>query len=277
MNASKHDLERRIADYYASEASPRAPDWVLDGTLATVQKTSQRRALASLPWRLNRMNGFAKLAVAAVIVVAAGLAGMAVLRPGSAPGPGGPVPSESPTPSPTRSLPPLPTGTPAAGAYVPPALSETFTSDIHGFSISYPAGWATQPATQPWTTPTPFFFLEPVGDFIYDPARTDHLFLGLASQLLDGRPVDEWAAAILTAEGCVGSEPVVVDGATGLMSECGMAAVSSEGRGYLFWLYLSGDDADLREFDYQTWFNEVLATVQLNPEAAVDAAPSASP
>jgi hypothetical protein len=29
-------LERRVADYYAAEAPPRAPDWLLRSTLETI-------------------------------------------------------------------------------------------------------------------------------------------------------------------------------------------------------------------------------------------------
>lgn len=274
----QHDLERRIADFYASEAPHRAPDWVLESTLSTIETTRQRRGLMSVPWRLNEMNGFAKLAVAAVIVVAAGIAGLAVLRPGSAPGPGGPPPSESPTPSPTRSLPPLPTpATPSP--YVPPELSETFTSDIHGISLSYPTGWDTQPASASWTSAGTILFRDPAGDFMWDPMKTDHLFLEVGSRPLGGASLQEFADGVVGADDCSGtSEPIVVDGTDGLLvADCGLAFAASGGRGYLIMFYMSGDDADLRAFDYRPFFEEILATVQLDPDAAVDAAPSSSP
>ena len=272
MNAN-HELERRIADYYASEVPPRAPDRVLEAVLATVETTHQGRAIRA-PWRLPNMNTYAKVAVAAVAIVAVGAVGLAVLRPGSAPGVGGPLVTPSPTaaPSPSAALTPRPSPSP----YVPPALTETFTSDIHGISISYPAGWSAQAATVPWTTSSIPLFREPAGDFLYDPSRTDHLFLGLASQTLVDASFDQWAADLLGAEGCAeSSAPIVVDGAEGVISgECSVAVVSSEGRAWVFVLNASSDFSDLRAFDARAWLEEILATAQLQPEDAVDAAPS---
>jgi hypothetical protein len=84
------DLERRLSDSYATEAPPRAPDWVLGSVLATIDITPQRRALIRVPWRFPNMNSFAKLAVAAVAVIAVGAVGLTVLRPGQAYVAGGP-------------------------------------------------------------------------------------------------------------------------------------------------------------------------------------------
>ena len=45
MNAN-HELERRLADFYASEAPQRAPDRVLESVLATyLTSLRQRRAV----------------------------------------------------------------------------------------------------------------------------------------------------------------------------------------------------------------------------------------
>jgi hypothetical protein len=277
MNAQQ-DLDRRISDFYAREAPGRAPDWVLESVLSTIETTRQRRVLVNLPWRLNQMSGFAKLAAAAVIVVAAGIVGMTVLRPAGAPGPGGPSsPSLSPSssPSPTATRTPLPSPSP----YVPSALTETFTSDLHGYSVSYPTGWATQQATQPWPAPAFINFGEPSGDFIFDPSLADHLFLAAASQPLGEMSLEEMTAALLSADGCpTTTEAIVIDGVDGLLAEdCGVATVASGGRAYLFWLYLSGDDPELRTFEYRPFFDEILATVQLDPEAAIQVAPSSSP
>ena len=57
---------------------------------------------------------------------------------------------------------------PSPSPYVPSPLSEAFTSDLHGFSVSYPTGWATQQATQPWQTATPITWGEPFGDFVFE-------------------------------------------------------------------------------------------------------------
>ena len=81
MNAN-HDLERRLADFYATEAPPRAPDRVLESVLATSELTRQRRAVFRLPWRFPIMNSYAKMAIAAVAVIAIGAVGLAVLATG---------------------------------------------------------------------------------------------------------------------------------------------------------------------------------------------------
>jgi hypothetical protein len=266
MNAND-DLERRIADFYETAAPPRAPDWVLGQALSTIDTTKQRRVLIRVPWRFPPMNSFAKLAVATVVVMSVGLVGLAVLRPGTGSnvgGPGGtPSPSPSPSPSPAASASPGPSVSP------PPALTETYTSAIHGISISYPSGWKLQPATEPWTLGL-VQGNSTYADVIYESER-DSAFIAVASQPLAGKTLDRWATDYLAQYSCVPTEPVTVDGATGVLSDCSEgphALVSVEGRGYLIWLYRA-DDLD--------WFREILATVQLHPEDALDAAPSTSP
>jgi hypothetical protein len=264
MNAND-DLERRIADFYETEATPRAPDWVLGEALSTIDTTKQRRVLIRVPWRVPPMNSFAKLAVATVAVISVGLVALAVLRPGTGSNVGGPggTPSPSPSPSPVASTSPGPSTSP------PPALTETFTSAMHGITVSYPSGWKLQPATEPWTTGL-VQGNSPFADVIVE-KESDSAFIAVASQPLAGQTLDAWATDYLAQYSCVPSEPVTVDGASGVLSDCQEgphALVSVEGRGYLIWLYRV-DDLD--------WFKEILATVQLHPEDALDAAPSTSP
>ena len=263
MNAN-HELERRLADFYATEAPQRAPDRVLEAVLATSEITRQRRAVIRLPWRFPIMNSYAKVAIAAVVVIAIGAVGLTVLRPGTAPGVGGQATTPSPEPSPPSSPSPA------------PPLTQTFNSTLHGISVSYPEGWSKQAATVPWTGEYPNFG-DPPADFLYDPTLTDHLFLMIASQPIGASTAEEWVAAHI--EGCGVTEPIAVDGATGLIGaeECNIAAVTIDGRGYHIQLYTSGDDAWLASTYDRAWFDEVLATVQLQPQDAVDVAPSASP
>ena len=172
----------------------------------------------------------------------------------------------SPTASPTRSPSEEPSPSQAAG----PALTERFTSTMHGISVSYPLGWTVLPATEPWATSGLFRFQDPVGDFLYDPLLTDHLFLGLASQPLAGRSPDTWAADLLALEGCPSSDPLVVDGADGILAaDCGMALVSNDDRGYMIWLYVSTDDPGLDAVYSLDWLVGLLATAQLDPSSAV--------
>ncbi len=93
MTASD-SLERRIADHYATEATPRAPDWLLASALETIDDTPQRRVLMRMPWRFPHMNNFAKVAIAAVVVIAVGAVGLSLL--GLRPNPGW---ADSPSPA----------------------------------------------------------------------------------------------------------------------------------------------------------------------------------
>jgi hypothetical protein len=145
-------------------------------------------------------------------------------------------------------------------------LTGTYTSAVHGVSLSYPSGWTTVPATDPESTAPPMF-LSPAGDFLHDPELLDHLFLALGSEPLDGQTGESWATAALTADGDCTSEPrsTTVDGAPALI--CDTLALTWVGdRGYSIRLHVSPDDPQVPEIYDQAWFEDVLATVQL-PEA----------
>jgi hypothetical protein len=267
MNANP-DLERRLADFYTGEAPQRAPDRVLAEALATVDLTKQRRVLTRTPWRSPFMNAYAKVAVAAVLVVAVGAIGLAILGPGGTSqqgGPAGPSLSLEPSSSPSISATNAPTPSPRPA----PPLTRTFTSTLHGISMSYPEGWTAQAATAPWTGER-LLFRVPSADVLYDPTLTDHLFLTFASQPIGDSTPDEWVAEKLTLEECAVTEPIDVDGASGLIGadDCNVAAVATDGRGYLILLYASGEEVWLSTTYDRAWFEEVLATARLLPEEA---------
>jgi hypothetical protein len=271
MNANDN-LERQIADFYESEAPSRAPDWVLRSTLETIDDTRQRRVVFRAPRRFPEMNSFAKLAIAAVIVIAVGAVGWRMLGPNSPSGVGGqPTANPSPTPSPS----PSPSPDPSA----PPPLGGTFTSSVHGITLSYPTGWATAPATSPWIGAAELNFHSPVIDHIYDPVLQDHLFIDVASRPLAGKTGDAWVTDLLADpnDGCglTPTEPVTLGGASGRICD-GLVALSIQDRGYFIRLYTSGDEPWLERYYDQAWFRSVLDTVQLHPEDAVDTAPSPS-
>ncbi len=69
-------------------------------------------------------------------------------------------------------------------------------------------------------------------------------------------------------EGCTATEPISVDGVTGVIG-CEWAVVTTAGRGYWIQLY-TGDESEQANAYDQAWFEEVVATVQLHPEDAVD-------
>lgn len=220
------------------------------------------------------MNTFAKVAIAALVVIAVGALGLSVLRPPDPSGVGG-QPSASPSPSPS----------PTFGATIipeaAPALTETYTSERNGFSISYPTGWVTRPATDPWTAGFPDFG-QTTGDIMYDPVLESNLWIMVASQPLAGKGGEQWADELLTGLSSTGEcgspvTPVTIDGGPGrLCGDGSLAATWAAERGYLIKLYTSGDDpAAVAGFD-QAYFNDILATLQLRPEDAVDTAPSPS-
>jgi len=166
----------------------------------------------------------------------------------------------------------------------PPPLTQTFTSQMHGFSMSYPEGWIAQAATEPWTDGTHHpNFTDSFADDLYDPALSDHLFLSFTSQPLGDSTPDEWVAeqmggACSDTEPISATEPIEVDGAAGLIRDCDlMVAVTTASRGYWIILRASQDDPSAVAAYDRAWFEEVLATVQLQPEDALDAAPSATP
>lgn len=255
-------FDPRISDWL--EADPdRAPEIVLEAVVAALPSIPQRHA-SRLPWRFPAMSTFAKVAVTAIAVIAIGIVGVIALQPS-----GGRTAGSAPSPSPT------PVPSPTAAPSTPP-LSETFTSKMNGISIAYPTGWLTRAATQPWTMSGWPPFEGSAGDFIFDGSLTDHLFIALASQPLAGKTGDRWAAAALAADECAPTEPVTIDGASGLVGvDCNMAAVSLDGRGYVVVLYTSGDEPWLDVYD-RTWFEQLLTTIDLRPEDAAGASPSAA-
>ncbi|HET9755601.1 MAG TPA: META domain-containing protein [Candidatus Limnocylindrales bacterium] len=81
--SANHDLERRIADFYANEAPTRAPDRVLGSILDAIDITPQRRAIFRAPWRFPTLSRRAWLVLAAAALVAGavmGAIGLGALR-----------------------------------------------------------------------------------------------------------------------------------------------------------------------------------------------------
>ena len=223
------------------------------------------------------MNTYAKVAIAAVVVIAVGIAGLSFLGPASPSGVGGPS-AASPSPSPSAT----PSPSQSASTAAPPALTETFRSSRYGFTISYPTGWVARPATHPWTTNIPDF-MSTEGDIIYDPVLEGNLWIVVASKPLAGKSGTQWANdlpdMVAGLDQCgLHLEPITIDGSVGqLCSESSAAAVAAGDRGYIVLLYVSGDDPAVAAVYDREYFAAILATLQLTPEEAVDAPASASP
>ena len=268
---ANNDLQRRLTRYYETEPPMRAPDWVLQSALSTIETTPQRRGPTVLR-RYPTLSNYTKLAAAAVAVIAVGGLALWQLAPGGSGGTATPGPSQAATPT----LAPSPTTGPTAEptTYVPGALTQTFTSDIHGVSLSYPDGWAAKAATEPWTEGSPPNWTDPTGDKVHDDAALgDHLFLTVVSRPLDGASLDDWFTDFFADQGCTLRAGGTINGADRvLLGDCvsDVALASSGGRGYVFELRASDDDVELRTLDTAALLDDILATVQLHPEDAVD-------
>jgi hypothetical protein len=157
-------------------------------------------------------------------------------------------------------------------------LSETFTSQRYGFSISYPTGWLTRPATRQWTTGFPDFITED-GDVINDPVQESSLWIMVASQPLADTSATQWMDDMLAQQGADCAAPIetiTLVGGQGKVCGTPIAVASAGDRGYLITLYVSRDDPAIVATYDQTYFREILATLQLRPDDAVDTPASPS-
>ena len=216
------------------------------------------------------MNGASRFVLGAVAVAAFALGGLYLFNstPGSGVAGG---PSASPSSSPVLS--PSPSPSPTAR----PALTGSFTSAIHGISVSFPTGWTVEyTATEPWTTGLPEDCEPTLCADQISAVVSGSPFLRLASQPLGGLTGEQWSTRVVNepafdATCPPATEPVSIDGAAGMIAViCPDGILTAltwvDDRGYLIILY--GDDD-------REWFKEILATVRLHPEDA--AAPAASP
>ncbi len=185
-------------------------------------------------------------------------------------------------PSASPSLTPAPTATtePSPSQMSAPPLTQSFTSTLHGISLSHPEGWTAEAATNLWTDgPNSHSILDPHDDRLLHPTLRDHLFLSISSQPIGASTPEDWITAQMAAwadlEECTATEPIAVDGATGLIGGegCDLAVVTTDGRGYWISLRASKDDPSAVAPYDRAWFEAVLATVDLRPEEAIDAVP----
>jgi hypothetical protein len=263
------DLDRQLTAFLR-DGPDELPYESFDAVRDRTERTRQRVVIG--PWRLPEMNKILTFGLAAAAVLVIGLFVGTQLLGGAGAGIGSDPPASSePTATPESSE--------GARESAPP-LSQTFTSTQHGYSISYPEGWSAQAATEPWTDSTfPLEFGRPHADWLSDPIQGFNLFLTVASQPIGDTPPEDWVVEqMASGEGCTSSNPTTVDRAAGLIGSegCDIAVVTTAGRGYWIQLYTSSDDsAAVAPYD-RTWFEEVLATIDLAPEDAVDAGPSPS-
>ena len=272
MTASR-DPDRMIHAFLREDAG-QLDDQVYDAVRAEIEQKRQRVVLG--PWRVPTMSKLLPIGLGAAALIAVLFIGSRYIGSPSS-NVGGPAsqPPASATPSEAPA-----SAAPASAAPSPeslPPLTASFTSQMHGFSVSYPEGWTARAATEPWTDrPGVPQFLHPGFDVLQDPVPNANLFLHITSQPIGDSTPEDWVAASLAGWGCSTTEPIAVDGATGLIGadDCHIVAVTTAGRGYWIGLYTpySGvGEAPPADFSYdRAWFEEVLATVQLQPADAVD-------
>lgn len=244
MNENEFD---RTARAWLEDGPTRMSDHAVLSALEEIHTTRQRRAVRPA-WRATAVSIFARVASAAILVVAAGVLTITVvpgLRDASSAG--------GPTQSPSATL---------AADF--PALTTTFVSPRSGFSVKHPGRAAITPATN----------LLGFGDEGVDVIDTGlgAVLKGASTAMRD--PTDELIDEVVQDQLHCGvprslQAEITIDGHFGRIAECPNeidATVVAGGRVYLFSL-LHDDRSDARAV-----FDAFAATIALTPETAVDVA-----
>ena len=261
---------------WLEDGPTRLPDGTRRAIGVATRSTDQRRRPIWVSWRLRNMNSYARLAVAAVVVVAVGAMGLALLRPAGSAGSGGDaIPTASPLATPIPSPTPTPTPRPT------PGLTDTsnwvqFTSTRYGYTIGHPPTWTATPASRNWTLPDRKDWTSPAQDeFIDQHAAYEIGVHGFAVDIPKGMSRDQWIAAYFEGDSpaaCVtlakDMTPLTVDGLPGLLADqpgCddSIAFVPIGSRMYVFTIGRAQQVA---------LFDAFLSTVRFSPPAS----PSAS-
>jgi hypothetical protein len=260
--SAERDMTRIVRSWLQVDEHESA-DRVLDIVLDLLDTTPQHRSA----WPVRRfvvMNNYAKLAIAAAVVVVVAIGGLALLRPGGSPGPGG-APTATPSP------PPSPSAAPSRSPAASPSLINTtgwvpFTSDRYGYQISYPP---THPGMPGSTVSAPTFVAQAQRDFTFETDRFERSaeeelattpldwivfgpdgrsqigFWGFAETIPAGTSVDDIISQSVGTKDPSGvpfpaceSEPITIDGQPGRFDVCGdsvsIAVVIIGDRAYVF-------------------------------------------
>ena len=275
-----------IVRTWLTEGGTVLPDRVLDAVLDKTLTMPQHRRRWMPSGMVVRANAPA-FGAAAALVLALVVLGTVLTHQNV-----GPEPSPTPTSAPTQ---PVVVVTVEPTVVLPPStplpdLSQRFTSTVHGYSISYPAGWTAEPATEPWP---PGFG---VVDIQSDPAINDHLVatkdqLVVTSQPLPvGMTFEAWLVAYHDAlfaqnSQCsfapssswsivnVGGQPGRLFNSAGCEYLNGVA-VPFGGRVYVFIAWtdrvMFGQQTDPERFVPYNLLIALLDTVAFDPASAVD-------
>jgi hypothetical protein len=239
-----HDHTRdpdRLIHAFLLEGAEQLQDQVYDAVRAEIDQKRQRVVLG--PWRVPTVSKFLPIGLGAAAVIAVLFIGSRFIGSPSS-NVGGPA-SQAPAST-------APSEAPASAAPSPtslPPLTQTFTSPLHGISVSYPEGWTAEAATEPWTDgPSSHSIDNHYDDRLYHPILTDHLFLITASQPIGDSTPEDWIMEQMAQwedlEQCRSTEPIAVGEASGLIGSegCDLAVVTTDGRGYWISLRKSNDD-----------------------------------
>ncbi|MFL5726146.1 MAG: hypothetical protein ACJ77F_07385 [Chloroflexota bacterium] len=254
MNDNEFDLTARA---WLGDGPSRISDRALSSALEEIHTTRQRRALRPA-WRATRVSTFARVGIAAVLVVSVGLLAINVLpRQPDQPSIGGP--SASPSPSQAVDF---------------PDLTRTFVSPRNGFSIKHPDTARVTPAKQLWG-----FARQKDDDVDLVETGLNAVLRGASLVAVDpdvgfvaGSDVDGWIDEMVADLPGVCHVPrsqqpeISIDGQPGRVSECpnGIDATVLGGR-RLYVFTLVHDRSDARAV-----FDAFAATIDLTPETAID-------
>jgi hypothetical protein len=144
MNAQR-DPDAILASWL-EEGPNRLPEETRRAISVTTRTNEQERRSPWAPWRTPHMTIFARVAVAAIAVIA--VIGGTVYLTGPKQGVGGPQPTPSPSITPAPSSAP-PSASPEALASVPIDWT-TYTSSRFAYTIDYPTDWTMTPAEVDW-------------------------------------------------------------------------------------------------------------------------------
>ena len=219
--------------------------------------------------------------LAAVLIVAATIAAVGIVRTRLQTGVAG---TGSPSPSAGSPGPSLPSSSdsPSLPIVIPP-MTQTFVSARNGFSVRYPDGWTVTTATAAWPANAFLPYGHPALDTL---ARPGEARLMVASQALaNGQTEDEWLRAFFrpyTAGEPCGADRATwprleVDGVSGYldMADCPVpidSRISDRDVGFDALVFAGGrvyqigfdGDVDL------AYFKVILATVRLDPAKATN-------
>ena len=132
---AQRDLDTILAAWL-DEGPTVLPDPTRRAIVTALPTTTQARRGPLAPWRLFDMNGFGRLAAAALVAVVAVGGAIYVIAPRLGPG-------DRSSPSPLVTA-------PATQAAEPTYPTVTFTSTTYGYSLEIPEGWASRQATTQW-------------------------------------------------------------------------------------------------------------------------------